>query len=178
MSIALYQLRELRDALDGKLQESGGELTPELEAELSALDVASDEKIERVALYIREQTAEAAAIETEATRLQDRANAKLNAAKSLKAYLQREMDRLGKEKVNGLLITVALQKNPPSVKGDIAPETLQSWWAAPGDQRAGFIRYTPESFALDRRVVLDAHKQGMTIPEGLTIEQTTSIRIR
>jgi hypothetical protein len=36
----------------------------------------------------------------------------------------------------------------------------------------------PESFVLDRRAVLDAHKAGAPIPPGLSIERSTSLRIR
>lgn len=171
---ALYEIANLRDLLDAALAETEGELTPELEAEMAALDVAANEKIENVGLYIREQLATAEAIQTEAKRLQDRAAAKLNAAKSLKAYLEREMARLGKEKVNGVLVTVALQNNPPSVVGEVDAQAL---WKFGGDM-AGFVRYTPEAFALDRRVVLQAHKAGQAIPEGLEITQTKSVRIR
>lgn len=173
-ALKLYEIADLRDLLDAKLVETEGELTPELEAELAALDMAADEKIERVALFIREQTSTAEAIEAEAKRLQARASAKLNAARSLKQYLEREMARLGKTKVNGLLATVAMQKNGPSVVGDVDAEAL---WNAGGDF-AGFVRYTPASYALDRRVVLQAHKQQQPIPAGLTVVQTESLRIR
>lgn len=170
----LYELANLRDVLDEALAETEGELTPEIEAQMAALDMASDEKIERVALYIREQLSEATAIEDESKRLRQRADAKANAARSLKLYLAREMERLGKEKVNGLLATVAMQNNPPAVVGDVDAAAL---WKSGGDF-AGFVRYTPESFALDRKVVLDAYKRGQTIPAGLDVVQTRSLRIR
>lgn len=170
----LYELADLRDLLDAKLAETDGELTPEIEAELASLDMATDDKIERVALFIREQLAEATAIEDESKRLRQRADAKANAARSLKLYLEREMARLGKEKVNGLFVTVAMQNNPPSVVGDVDAAML---WKQGGDF-AGFVRYTPESFALDRNVVLAAHKAGQVIPNGLEVVQSKSLRIR
>lgn len=169
----LYEIRELRDALDEALAATDGEVTPEIEAQLSAIDGKADEKIERVALYIREQTAQAEAINAEAERLQARATAKLNAAKSLKGYLEREMMRLGKTKVNGLLATVAIQANGPRVVGEVAPETLVEWesFASP------FVRYT-EKYELNRQAVLLAYKNGQPIPDGLSVEQTASLRIR
>ncbi len=173
-TMTLYEIRELRDLLDEALAATEGELSPEAEAQLAALDIAANEKIESVALYIREQLAQAEAIEAEAKRLQDRARARLNAAKSLKDYLAREMERLGKDKMNGVLVTVAMQNNPPSVKGDLEPATLAEMM----DTAPTFVRYAPASYALDRRAVLDAYKRGETIPEGLTIEQTKSLRIR
>lgn len=174
-AITLYEIADLRDLLDAKLSETDGELTPELEAEMAALDVAADDKIERVALYIREQTSTAEAIEAEAKRLQARAAAKLNAARSLKQYLEREMARLGKTKVTGLLATVAMQKNGPSVVGDLTQEQLDALYTTDAGR---FVRFTPATFSLDRKAVLAAHKADQPIPEGLTVVQTESLRIR
>lgn len=170
----LYEIGDLRDLLDAKLAETEGELTPEIEAEMAALDMAADEKIERVALFIREQSSTAEAIEAEAKRLRARADAKLNAARSLKQYLEREMNRLGKVKVNGLLATVALQNNPPAVRGELTPDELKAIYR----EASGFVRFVPESYSLERRSVLEAYKRGEKIPAGLTVEQTQSIRIR
>jgi hypothetical protein len=172
--LKLYEIADLRDLLDVKLAETEGELTPEIEAEMEALHLAADEKIERVALWIREQTSTAEAIESEAKRLQARAAAKLNAARSLKGYLEREMARLGKTKVNGLLATVAMQRNGPSVVGDLTPDHLKTLY----ETDAQFVRFVPASYALDRKAVLAAHKAEQPIPEGLTVVQTESLRIR
>lgn len=174
-ALKLYEIADWRDRLDDKLAETEGELTPEIEAELAALDMAADDKIERVALWIREQTATAEAVESEAKRLHARAAANLNAARSLKLYLEREMTRLGKDKVKGLRATVTMQKNGPSVVGEIAPETLTEWYE---EFSSPFVRYTPASYALDRKAVLAAHKADQPIPEGLTVVQTESLRIR
>lgn len=173
----LYEIADAREILEAWLAETEGEVTPELEELLAELDGDADAKIERVALFVREQLAEAEMVKVEEQRLAARRKAREKAAESLKAYLHREMERLGKTTVKGRLATVAFQKNPPSVRGDVAPETLRAWWTASGDN-AGFIRYTAPSFALDRRVVLDAFKAGQSIPDGLTVEQDLSLRIR
>jgi hypothetical protein len=72
------------------------------------------EKVERVGLYIREQLVTAAAIKEEEQRFAARRKALERAVEGLKNYLQRQMERLGTTKVDGLLCTVALQKSPPS----------------------------------------------------------------
>ncbi len=174
-SVALYEISAMRDVLDRWLEESEGEVTPELEALMAELDAKADEKIERVALYIRERLARAAAVKEEVQRIAAIQKREEKAAESLKAYLHREMDRLGKTKVAGLLCTVALQNNPPSVKGEIDAAVL--WGEAPNEWRS-LVKYVPESFVLDRRAVLDAHKAGQPIPDGLTVEQGQSLRIR
>lgn len=173
-SVTLYEIANARDILDSWLEETGGELTPELEALLAELDGNANEKIERVALYIREQKALADAAKQEKDRLDGIAKSRLRAAESLTGYLHREMDRLGKDRVNGVLATVALQKNPPRVVGELSPETLAGIYQS----GPAIVRHVPESFTLDRKAVLDAFKAGQPIPDGLTVEQSTSIRIR
>lgn len=174
-TIALYEISAMRDILDRWLEESEGEVTPELEALMAELDAKADEKIERVALYIRERLSRAAAVKEEVQRIQAIQKREEKAAESLKGYLHREMERLGKDKVNGLLCTVAVQKNPPSVKGEVDAAEL---WGEAVNQWRPMIRYIPESFVLDRKAVLDAYKAGQPIPDGLIVEQDTSLRIR
>lgn len=174
ITAALYEISAMRDVLDRWLDESEGEVTPELEALMAELDAKADEKIERVALYIRERLARAAAVKEEVQRIQAIQKREEKAADSLKAYLHREMDRLGKDKVNGLLCTVALQKNPPSVKGDLSQEQMQALHTA----GLAFVKFIPASYALDRRAALDGWKADGELPDGLTVEQGTSLRIR
>lgn len=173
-SLKLYEIADMRDVLDRWLAESEGEVTPELEELLAQNEADADQKIENVALFIREMNVQADAVSAEANRLSQRAASLYAGAKNLKLYLEREMVRLGKEQVKGVYATVAMQKNGPSVVGDADARSL---WNRGGDW-AGFVRYTPASFTLDRRVVLDAYKKKLPIPEGLTVVQTESLRIR
>lgn len=178
-SVTLYEIADARDILDNWLEETGGELTPELEALLGDLDAKADEKIERVALYIREQKSLADAAKQERDRLAGIAAARLKAAESLTSYLRREMDRLGKDKVNGVLVTVALQKNPPSVKGELSQFDMadlhEKWRLGEGP---ALVKHVPESFTLDRDAIKAAAKAGQPIPAGLTVEQSVGVRIR
>lgn len=173
-TVTLYEIADARDILDTWLEETGGELTPEIEALLNDLDASANEKIERVALYIREQKSLADAAKQERDRLAGIAAARLKAAESLTGYLHREMDRLGKDKVNGVLVTIALQKNPPSVKGDLTQSDLAAIHAA----APVFVKQIPISYALDRDAVKAAHKAGQPIPAGLSVEQSVGVRIR
>lgn len=174
MTVTLYEIADARDILDTWLEETGGELTPELEAMLSDLDAKADEKIERVALYIREQKSLAESAKIERDRLAGIAAARLKAAESLTGYLRREMDRLGKDRVNGVLVTVALQKNPPSVKGELS----QSELAAVFTSGPAIVKQVPISYVLDRKACADVVKAGGALPPGLTVEQTIGVRIR
>lgn len=170
----LYEIADMRDVLDTWLSESDGEVTPELEQLLADVEAQADEKIERVALYIREQKALAKGIKEEEERLAARRKARERAAESLTRYLEAQMQRLGKAKVNGLLVTVAMQKNAPSLVGDLDAEWLEALRAT----GSPFVRVVPEQVTLDRRALLDFAKSGGDLPEGLTVTQTESLRIR
>lgn len=174
MSVALYDLGNGREILESWLSESEGELTPELEQLLTEWDADWSWKAERVALFILEQKRAAEAAEFESDRLREIAGHRNRATESLKAYLQREMERAGKNKVKGDLATIAIQKNPPSVKGELSQDQLRALMA----NGPAIVRYAPESFTLDRKAVLDTVKAGQPCPDGLTIEQGTSLRIR
>lgn len=161
-------------ALDELLAETEGELTPEIEALLADLDGKADEKLERIALVVLRYKHEAEAIKAEEARIAARRKARERSAESLKDYLARTMAQIGKEKVTGLLATVAFQKNPPRVVGDLTASELETLYIAGSD----CVTFTPASYALNKRAVLDAHKAEQPIPEGLLIEQSQSLRIR
>lgn len=174
-SLTLYDAVAALGITEEWLEESGGELTPELEALLDSATMTFKEKVERVALKVRSLEAEAEAIGFEVARLKARAMARENAAKSLKSYLQRCLEAADEPKVVGLLCTVAVQLNPPSLQ---VPETsdLQELYVAgaPGIERV------PESFRVNKRDVLDKVKQyGESIlPADWSVTRTSSLRIR
>ena len=173
--ITLYDAVAALGITEEWLEESGGELTPELEALLDNATMTFKEKVERVALKVRALESEAQAIKDETARLTARAMARENAAKSLKTYLQRCLEAAGETKVTGLLCTVAVQLNNPSL---IVPETsdLRELYqaGAPG------IELVPESFRVNKKVVMDKVKQyGESIlPADWSVTRTASLRIR
>lgn len=175
-STTLYELAEMREILDGWLSESEGELTPELEALLNEHNERADEKIERVALYIREQLAQAKAIKEEEERLSARRKAREKAAESLRQYLHRQMESLGKTEVKGLLATVKIQQNPPAVQSTLTSDDLERIFLTVGD--SDLVRYIPPSYALDKVAVSNAVKNGRALPEGISLVRTAAVRIR
>lgn len=114
----LYEITDELLELDAQLNESGGELTPEVEL---LWEIVSDKllgKIDRISSYAREQQARAKMIQEEEDRLAARRRVHQNKEKSLKALLKLAMERLGKSKLEGSIFTVALQVN-----GGVAPLT-------------------------------------------------------
>lgn len=174
-TMKLYEISAARDILDTWLAESEGEMTPELEAMLNELDGQADEKIERVALYVRERQAHADAVKVERDRLAAIVKREEKAAESLKSYLKGQMDRLGKTKVNGLLATVAIQRNSqPSVQVMLAPEEL---YAVPDAQR--FVkREEVVTYTIDRAGILTDWKAGVSLPSTIVVELGSHVRIR
>lgn len=178
MTTHLYEIAGVREVLDGVIAENDGVLDASLEAALDAIDLAFEEKAERVALYIRERLALAAAIREEEERLAARRKALTGTAEHLTGYLQQNMERVGKTRINGLLATVSLQKNPPKV------EALTPLDEAELRNIASFApRYVKheESWALDKRAILDDAKAGTLDPEvgkRVAITQSVSLRIR
>lgn len=179
MSATLYEIADLRGIIDAALEESGGELTPEIEAALTAWDEKFADKAERVALYICEQEAHANAAKEEAKRLNDLAASRLKRCASLERYLLTQMQAVGKDKIDGVLKTIAIAKNPPAVKGEIAQQDMaylhSAWVDGKGPK---LVTYVPESYKLDKDAVKAAAKAGLPLPAGLSVEQGVGLRIR
>ena len=173
--ITLYDAVNALGITEEWLEESGGELTPELESLLDNATMTFKEKVERVALKVRSLESEAQAIGDEVSRLKARAMARENAAKSLKTYLQRCLEQANEPKVVGLLCTVAVQLNPPSLTVPESSDLQELYVAgAPG------IEVVPESYRVNKRDVLDKVKQyGESIlPADWSVTRTSSLRIR
>ena len=177
----LYEATAQLEVVNGWIEEhadeifaNGGELTPELSALLDEAEGTLAEKAERVALKVRELQAEAEVIKAEAVRLTQRAKTASNAADSLKSYLRHALDAAGIPVIKGTLVTVALQKNPPSVQGELSPEAIHDLY----EDGAKFASMIPAQFVLDKKAVIAAHGLGAPIPAGLQVTQGTSLRIR
>ena len=177
-NVTLYDLASMRDVLDDFLAETEGEVTPELQQLLDDLEGKTNEKIERVGLYVREQLALASAIDEEAKRLSARSAARKKAAEGLKAYLKAMMERIGTSKVNGLLCTVAIQANSvPSVTCELDQESLKVAYLT--DSPIGqFVVEVPATYCIASSAVIDAQKNGHPIPDSIVIERGSHVRIR
>jgi hypothetical protein len=169
----LYQIPAALRAIEAQIEEAEGELTPEAEAALNSLGEEFARKAEYLALLTCEATAQADAVtaqadavKAEADRLYRIATAHQNRAASLKAYVKRCMEELGEVKISGELATVAIQRNgQPSVGYEVPPEFLP----------ARFQRLKIEA---DSKAITEAWKAGEEMPEGVTVQIGTHLRIR
>lgn len=150
------------------IADGDGELTPELEARLDALEGALEEKVERIALYIRESETLAAGAKAEKDRLAAIQKAHERKVDGLKTYLLRCLSSAGVKRVETAKARVWSQKSgTPSIDyhGDLD--------ALPAD----FVRVIPESKQLDKRAITDAIRDGETPPDGVVVSYSEFVRI-
>ena len=89
--MTLYEIQDnIRQAIEQGFNEETGEVFDA--SDIEALQIQRDEKIESIALYIKDLTAEANAIKAEKTALAKRQQTAENHAESLKRYLAKCLD--------------------------------------------------------------------------------------
>lgn len=165
-TLKLYEISDKMQAVADALVENGGEVTPDIAAQLAELEGEFEQKVERCVLYVRNLEMTADAAKQEADRLGLLASSRSAAADSLKQYVKAEMERVGKGRVETALVVARIQKNStPSVTftGEIGTLPL------------AYVRITK---SLDARSVLEASKAGVPLPDGVKVEQGTHLRVR
>ena len=140
-----------------ELEESGGELTPELEAGLVRYTENRKVKAERIVQFSRRMNSQATALKIEAAELREMAAKKSRAADNLERYLLSEMQALGEKKIHTELFTIARARIGmpkinllPGVEVEALPRK--------------FIRVIPEERLLDKKAALAILKAGGKIP--------------
>lgn len=144
------------------------EIAEQLDAEtlkdtLDSINDAVEQKVENTAFVVKQLEANVSVIDEEIKRLQAMKSTQTNNIKNLKMYLQESMEKVGLDKVQGDLIKVAIQNNPPSVRLDEGFNNNEY-----------LIEVAPK---IDKKAILSDLKQGKTI-QGAEIVQGRSIRIR
>lgn len=157
-AMKLWELGDELEAIGAEILENGGEVTPELEARLDALSGAWESKVERVALMARANIASGLAADVECCRLEKIKRSHERAAESLKAYLFREMEKVGRPKVETPRARIRIQANG----------------GAPVIRWVGKLEDLPETFkrvtvAVDGTAVQEAHKNS-ALPDGFVVE--------
>jgi VIT1/CCC1 family predicted Fe2+/Mn2+ transporter len=160
----LWELGDALEAIIGEILEAEGEVTPELEARLDALQGTFDSKAESVALAARVEKANAERARVEADRLAGMVRRHERAEASLKAYLQRQLERVGRTHIKTDRIAIRLQANSrPSIRWPfdvrLAPE--------------GFTRTVTE---IDGNACYEAWK-AKDLPEGFEVVRGNHLRL-
>lgn len=172
--LALYSIPLAYRELADQITDAGGELTPEMESRLAALEGDYTQGIEYKALLSRELKAEAAAIAEEGKRLMARSAGLANTAERflrdaesvMKAFEQTTGESA---KVKTKLITVWLQDaSRPSIR----------WEKKDGETLAPIpVEFQRIKIELDSDKALAQHKAG-GLPDGFTVELSRTIRTK
>ena len=164
-SKALWAITDELQEVGALIGDNDGELTPELEARLDALEGELTEKVERIALYIRESELEAEKAKAEKDRLYWIEKHHASKAESLKKYLMACMTSAGEYSVETHRARVRVQKNS---------KVSVRWTRGVHELPEGYRRTTIKPDLTAVHEDLDA---GATPPEGFEVIQDYHLRI-
>lgn len=165
MSIPLYKITTEIQTILSKLEDGDGELTDDLAASLDSLEGAFEDKVENVLKYQASQAAAAGAVGKEICRLSSLQESYTRRADSLKDYVFRSMKSLGRDKVQGKLFTVWIQKNGrPSIELEADVDIPE------------YYKRTKVEF--DSQLAYQEWKAGTPMPPGVKVTQGSHLRIK
>lgn len=136
-----------------------------LETALQTVEDNITVKAENMAKLIKNIEGNIKALKGEEKRLQGKRRALENKIVNIKDYLEYQLKNMDLKKVQGDIFTVAIQKNPPTVKftdEDLIPEKYKE---------------TIVTTKIPKKAILDDIKEGIEVP-GAEMIQGESLRIR
>lgn len=158
----LFQLSEEWQQMVAALEDAGGELTPELQAEWDRLTGALGDKVDAYGHLLRTLDLQSMAHKERAEYHAQAARVRQSAISNLKDRLAFTLQSLGKRKITGMDFTAYLRASEAVAVTNEA-DVPQSFWRIKRD--------------IDRRSLLDALNRGETVP-GAEIETRVSAYVR
>lgn len=178
---------------DDILRANDGVFPDELAELLDKVETDFDRKAERVALFVRELQATAKIVKLEEERLYSRRKSLDAAADRLKTYLEMQMLVHQVPRIDGKLVSLRIQRNPPSVRleREFSQEDLAAIYETGGLfaeslKVVRFIEPVAGHYEFDARALCEASKQiddrgkiaGYESPiPGVVVSQGASLRI-
>lgn len=163
----LYQLADEYRRVSDEIEDSDGELSPTLEADLDAIEGPFESKIQACCALVKEFEGNEAAAKKESDRLKKRAAVFGNAARRVQQYAQDGMERAGVTKISRVNFTAWIQNSTISAK----------WTGDPDAVPPEFMRWKT-SIEFDAASAIESHKAGEKLPEGIVIAQGKHLRIK
>ena len=152
-------------AIDQLLDESGGEITPEVAALLEDYQASLADRVDGLVALIRDAQASATACRAVAEPILDRAKGLEARADRLKEYLRVTLDELGETKVKTATNSVSVCSAAPAIKIDCKLEELPEEFLE--------VELKPRKKAL-----ADLLRAGGELPAGVTTVVTRYLRIK
>lgn len=162
---ALYEINAALEALLSDVDEETGEVGFSAE-QLDALVMEREEKIENLALAIKNMAAEAAAIKAEEDSLKKRRKALENKTERIRDYLQ---DCLAGDKFKTPRVAVSYRK---STTTEITDEA--AFWEFASEHPQYYKTYDPEP---DKKAIMETLKTGESVP-GAELVDHMNMQIR
>jgi hypothetical protein len=165
-ALHLYELVDEQLALDALVGMEEGEWTPEIEELAQELTAKLVAKADGYCSYYRSVEAACAAMQAEERRLAARRKARENRLARLKAYADAELQRMGRDKVEGSLFTLARQRSKAQVSVECTVDALPP----------EFVRVVPEERHPDKQALYAALQAGAEVP-GVQLVPQFVVRI-
>lgn len=148
--LSLYEITEELAALDELLEETEGEVTPEIEAWMEEFGPMLMRKVDSIGRYCTSLTAAAAACKAEEARLAKRREVLEEKVAGLRRLLEMAMSRRGASRLEGQVFTARRQKNGgrPALAVAVRPEELPHW----------LTRTVPATVTADNEAIREAIK--------------------
>lgn len=164
MNVSLYEIGAAYRTTAREV-EACEEVPEDLEARFASIEATLDEKVHAYCSLNVEFESAAVAARTQAKRLQKLAQFHQNAADRLWAALELELSASGFDEYRIEEFRLRFQNNPLSIDVDCDPLTL------PIDCQ----RITSEP---DKKALMARYKAGGSLPPGVTVKQTRSLRMK
>ena len=162
----LYELPPIWAEITRQIDEAEGEMSPEVEAQLDALELELEAKVRGICGLIRESLGEAEAIQEEIDRLGGLEHAATNNAARLKKYLLENFTRMGIDRVDAGIFKVSVCANGrPSIEWEGDMEPLPDCY-----------RVVKES--VNYQLAYEHLRASGVLPPGFTVTRGRHLRIR
>lgn len=162
--MTLYELEQKQIRINELLEENGGELTPELEAELQIQDFEINEKFESYCKAIKSYEAAISGFKTEIERLKARKETAEKAITHMKDAMLNAISVFGLTKVHAGIFTIGTRK---SQSLDVLDESLIP----------DMYKNKVTTIKVDKNAIKDAIKNGEDV-EGVFLNDNTNIVIK
>lgn len=165
MKKSLFHIQQDYLQLAETLEDNGGELTPEIEQQLSINQQELQTKGVNYALVIRQIDGETEIIDREIKRLSELKKSKENTSNRMKNAIKGAMELYDIHSIKGDLINITLRNNPESVSVDDEAKI-------PAEYIAEKVSRSP-----DKKAIKEALSSGLEVP-GAYLSRSKSILIK